>query len=52
MPNFRWRVQYRTQCCTFLVERLIRDYQTSADREDWYFRIDLKGVGKLLDFKY
>lgn len=54
-PNFpdkRWRIQYRTQCCTFLVERLSRNYISAADRQDFYFRVDLKGVGKLLDFRY
>ena len=47
-----WRVQYRTQCCTFMVERLSRNFATLDDRDDFYFRVDLKGVGKLLDFKY
>lgn len=54
-PHFsdkRWRLQYRTQCCTFLVEQLIRDFSNLSARDDIYFRIDLRGVGKLLDFSY
>jgi hypothetical protein len=52
VPDKRWRVQYSTQCCTFLFERLTRDYASSADRRDFYFRVDLKGVGKILDINY
>ena len=52
IPDKRWRLQYSTQCCTFLFERLARDFAASSDRRDFYFRVDLKGVGKLLDFKY
>ncbi len=52
LPSKRWRVQYATQCCTFLLERLSRSFSAQTDRRDFYFRIDLRGVGKLLDFKY
>ncbi len=52
VPERRWRVQYRTQCCAFLLERLSRDYSSSVDRNDYYFRVDLSGIGKILDFKY
>lgn len=52
VPDRRWRVQYNTQCCTFLLERLSRNFSALSDRQDFYFRIDLKGVGKLVDFKY
>lgn len=52
IPDKRWRVQYRTQCCEILVERLARNYSTASDRRDFYFRVDLTGIGKLLDFKY
>jgi len=50
ITDLRWRIKYSTQCCTFYVERLSRNF-TQQDRKDFYFRIDLKGVGKLLDFK-
>jgi hypothetical protein len=52
LPERRWRVQYRTQCCAFLLERLNRDYASGVDRSDYYFRVDLSGIGKILDFKY
>lgn len=52
VPDRRWRIQYHTQCCTFLLERLNRNFSSLTDRQDFYFRIDLKGVGKLVDFKY
>lgn len=52
VPDTRWRVQYSTQCCTIWVERLSRDFSGLQDREDFYFRVDLKGLGKLLDFNY
>jgi len=51
VPDLRWRVQYSTQCCTFLLERLRRDYSTTG-RNDLYFRVDLKGVGKILKVSY
>jgi len=51
-PDKRWRMQYSTQCCTVMVEQLLREFSTLADRRDLYFRIDLKGVGKILDLSY
>ena len=48
----RWRLKYSTQCCTILIERLSRNFTGLEDRRDFYFRIDLKGIGKLLDVKY
>ncbi|MCP3978457.1 MAG: LPS-assembly protein LptD [bacterium] len=51
LPDKRWRAQYSTQCCTFVLERLTRDFGTS-ERDDWYFRVDLKGVGKILKVSY
>ena len=52
LPERRWRVQYRTQCCAFLLERLSRDYASGVDRDDYYFRVDLSGIGKIFDVKY
>ncbi len=52
LPERRWRIQYRTQCCAFLFERLNRDYASGVDRSDYYFRVDLSGIGKILDVKY
>ena len=53
LPERRWRVQYRTQCCAFMLERLHRDYASGdVDRNDYYFRVDLSGIGKILDVKY
>jgi len=52
VPDKQWRVQYRTQCCTFTLERLSRNFATLSDRQDFYFRIDFRGVGKLLDLHY
>lgn len=47
-PDQRWQVQYSTQCCTLFVERLTRDFAASEDRRELYFRVDLRGVGKIL----
>jgi hypothetical protein len=47
-PEQHWQLQYATQCCTFLVERLTRDFGSLESRREVYFRIDLRGVGKLL----
>jgi LPS-assembly protein len=52
IPDKQWRVQYSTQCCTFTLERLSRNFATLSDRQDFYFRIDFRGVGKLLDLHY
>jgi hypothetical protein len=52
-PHTRWRVQYRTQCCTVLVERLVRDLVLDEDeRDDVYVRFDLSGIGKLWDQRF
>ncbi|MDH3627970.1 MAG: LPS assembly protein LptD [Acidobacteriota bacterium] len=51
VPDHHWRLTYRTQCCTVFVERIDRQFSTS-DRRDLYFRIDLTGIGKLLDLRY
>jgi hypothetical protein len=48
-PDQRWQVQYRTQCCTVLVERLTRAFGTPEDRRELYVRVDLTGIGKLFD---
>ena len=52
MPDRRWRVQYATQCCTFVFEQLTREYLVGDDRDDFYFRVDFKGIGKILDLNY
>ncbi len=46
----RWRAEFYTQCCGFLVEYLARDYTAIAQRGDWHFSVDLRGIGKLLDW--
>jgi len=48
-PDQHWQVKYSTQCCTFFLERLIREFALPEDREEIYFRVDLTGVGKLFD---
>jgi hypothetical protein len=50
-PNRAWRIQYSTQCCTMYFERLDRTYSLS-ERQDFYFRVDLKGIGKILQVTY
>jgi lipopolysaccharide assembly outer membrane protein LptD (OstA) len=50
-PNRAWRIQYSTQCCTLYFERLDRSF-TLSERRDFYFRIDLKGIGKILQVTY
>jgi hypothetical protein len=52
VPDLRWRLQYSTQCCTVIVERLTRQFVGLDDRNDTYFRIDLRGIGKILRFSY
>jgi hypothetical protein len=47
-PDQRWQLQYQTQCCTFFVERLTRDFTGNDNRRELYFRVDLRGVGKIL----
>ena len=51
VPDRRWRVQYSTQCCTFLVEQIIRDFG-EVTRDDLYFRVDLTGIGQILRYTY
>ena len=46
-PEVRWRITYATQCCTFMVEKLNRDFN-SPDRRDISFRVDLRGLGRLI----
>jgi hypothetical protein len=48
-PEQHWQVLYSTQCCTFMIERLTRDFATLEERREVYFRIDLRGIGKLLE---
>jgi hypothetical protein len=48
-PEQHWQVLYSTQCCTFMIERLTRDFATLEERRAVYFRIDLRGIGKLLE---
>jgi hypothetical protein len=48
-PEQHWQVLYSTQCCTFLVERLTREFASIDQRRELYFRIDLRGVGKLME---
>lgn len=50
IPDQRWRVEYYLQCCGFLAEYFSRDFVTSQ-RRDFRFTVDLRGIGKLLDFK-
>ena len=47
-PDQRWQLQYGTQCCTFFVERLTRDFVGADNRRELYFRVDHTGVGKVL----
>lgn len=51
-PNRLWSVQYSTQCCTFLVQRLARNFTNVQNRSDYSVRVDLRGVGKILDQKF
>ena len=47
-PEQHFQFVYSSQCCSFYVERLTRDFGTADTRRELYFRIDLRGVGKLL----
>lgn len=49
IPDQRWVVEFYTQCCGFLTEYLARDF-AGNERRDFRFTIDLRGIGKLLDF--
>ena len=52
IPERQWRVQYSTQCCTFYLESLDRGFTGLQTRDDFYFRIDLRGVGKILEQRF
>ena len=51
IPSKAWRFEYSTQCCTFYFEQLDRTYST-AERQDFRFRVDFKGIGKILQVTY
>jgi len=51
VPSRAWRVEYSTQCCTVYLEQLDRTYVT-AERQDFRFRVDLRGIGKILQVTY
>ncbi|HXV74890.1 MAG TPA: LPS assembly protein LptD [Candidatus Polarisedimenticolaceae bacterium] len=51
VPSRAWRLEYSTQCCTVYLESLDRTY-TGSEREDFRFRVDLKGIGKILQVTY
>jgi hypothetical protein len=51
LPSRAWRLQYSTQCCTFYLEGLNRTYVTS-ERQEFRFRVDLRGIGKILSVSY
>ena len=51
-PDRRWRLQYATQCCTIVLERLVRKFVAADDREDIFLRVDLTGVGKVLSHTF
>ncbi len=51
-PERQWRLQYSTQCCTFYLESLDRGFTGLQTRDDFYFRIDLRGVGKILNQRF
>jgi hypothetical protein len=47
-PDQRYQFTYATQCCTIFIERLTRDFATTDDRREISFRLDLRGIGKIL----
>jgi hypothetical protein len=47
-PEQRYQFIYSTQCCTFVVERLTREFAAIEQRRELYFRVDLRGVGKVV----
>ncbi len=51
LPEQRYRVEYYTQCCGFYFEYLNRDF-TFNERREFRFAIDLKGIGKVIDFHH
>ena len=50
VPDQRWKVEYYTQCCGFLMEWFKRDF-ISNNRGEFRFTVDLRGVGKLMDLR-
>ena len=51
-PAKQWRLQYSTQCCTYYLESLERGFTGDQTRDDFFFRIDLRGIGKVLDQRF
>ncbi len=51
-PERQWRIQYSTQCCTYYLESLQRGFTGDQTRDDFFFRIDLRGIGKVLDQRF
>lgn len=51
LPEQRYRIEYYTQCCGFYFEYLNRDFSFN-ERREFRFTIDLKGIGKVLDFHH
>jgi hypothetical protein len=52
VPDRRIRLQYATQCCTIAVEQLTREFSGLQDRNDFYFRVSLTGIGQILSVTY
>jgi len=51
VPDRRVRLNYKTQCCTVIVEHLDRSF-SQTQRNDWYFRVDFHGIGKIFNVSY
>lgn len=51
VPDQRWRFEYYTQCCGFLAEYLSREFSSTLSRNEFRFTVDLRGIGKLLDWR-
>ena len=47
-PEQHFQFVYSSQCCSFYVERLTREFGGTTNRRELYFRVDLRGVGKVL----
>ncbi len=52
VPDRRIRLTWASQCCTIMVEQLVRTFPGAPDRDDLYFRVDLTGIGKIFDVSY
>jgi hypothetical protein len=50
VPSQNYRVEYYTQCCGFIADYLERSFGPETGRRDYRFTIDLRGIGKFLDF--